>query len=52
MAHRARKTEHSGPKRGSGSYYGYKADAKHESNRKRRKWKHGKGDGVETWTLP
>jgi hypothetical protein len=36
MGYRAKKTEHSGPKKGSGSYWGRKGDAKKESNRKRR----------------
>lgn len=36
MAQRSRKTEHSGPKRGSGAYWGRKAEAKRESNRRRR----------------
>ncbi len=31
-----RKTEHAGPKKGFGAYYGRKRDAKHESNRQRR----------------
>ena len=37
MAHNARKTEHAGPKKGAGAYYGHKAEAKHESSRKRRR---------------
>lgn len=36
MAYEAKKTEHSGPKRGCGAYWGLKVDAKKESNRKRR----------------
>jgi hypothetical protein len=33
-------TEHSGPKRGRGAYWGYKWEAKKESNRMRREnWK-------------
>ncbi len=36
MANAARKTEHSGPKKGRGAYYGRKANAKHQSKRKRR----------------
>jgi hypothetical protein len=36
MAGRAKKTEHAGPKKGSGAYWGRKADAKCESNRVRR----------------
>jgi len=30
------KTEHNGPKKGRGAYWGRKADAKRESNRARR----------------
>jgi hypothetical protein len=36
MGYEARKTEHSGPKRGNGAYWGYKWEAKRESNRIRR----------------
>ena len=36
MGYEARKTEHSGPKRGNGAYWGYRWDAKKESNRIRR----------------
>ena len=36
MAYEARKTEHSGSKKGTGSYWGVKKDAKNESNKKRR----------------
>jgi hypothetical protein len=36
MAHRAKKTEHAGPKKGRGGYYGRKRDAKHESAKRRR----------------
>ena len=36
MAFKARKTEHSGAKKGHGAFWGRKADAKRESNRKRR----------------
>lgn len=36
MAYKARKTEHTGPKRGSGAYWGQKRAAKKESNRVRR----------------
>jgi hypothetical protein len=40
MGYEARKTEHSGPKRGNGAYWGYKCEAKRESNRIRREnWK-------------
>ena len=35
MAHEAKKTEHSGAKKGRGAYWGRKADAKRESNRRR-----------------
>ena len=36
MAWGAKKTEHAGAKKGTGSFYGHKADAKRSSNRKRR----------------
>jgi hypothetical protein len=36
MALQAHKTEHTGPKKGRGAFYGHKADAKHDSNRRRR----------------
>jgi len=36
MAGNARKTEHTGSKKGRGAYWGRKADAKRESNRARR----------------
>ena len=36
MANKSGKTEHSGPKKGEGAYYGHKEDAKKESNRVRR----------------
>ena len=36
MANEAQKTEHSGPKKGRGAYWGRKKAAKHESNRGRR----------------
>ena len=36
MAFKARKTEHSGSKKGRGAYWGRKVDVKRESNRKRR----------------
>ena len=36
MAGKAKKAEHSGPKKGSGAYWGRKVDAKRESNRARR----------------
>ena len=36
MGCEAKKTEHSGPKRGNGAYWGYKWEAKKESNRIRR----------------
>jgi len=40
MGYEAKKTEHSGPKRGNGAYWGYKCEAKKESNRIRREnWK-------------
>lgn len=37
MANNALKTEHSGPKKGNGAYYGRKIAAKHESNKSRRR---------------
>ena len=36
MGYEAKKTEHSGSKKGRGAYWGRKADAKKQSNRKRR----------------
>lgn len=36
MAYQAKKTEHSGAKKGKGAYWGRKADAKKESSRVRR----------------
>lgn len=36
MGYEAKKTEHSGAKKGCGAYWGRKADAKKQSNRKRR----------------
>ena len=36
MAYNAKKTEHAGPKMGRGAFYGRKAAAKEESNRRRR----------------
>jgi hypothetical protein len=36
MAHNAKKTEHAGPKKGRGAFYGRKAEAKRQSNRRRR----------------
>jgi hypothetical protein len=36
VAENAKKTEHAGPKKGRGAYWGRKADAKRESNRTRR----------------
>ena len=40
MGFEAKKTEHCGPKRGNGAYWGYRWDAKKESNRIRREnWK-------------
>jgi len=36
MAYNVRKTEHTGPKKGSGAFWGPKKIAKHGSNRKRR----------------
>ena len=40
MGFEAKKTEHCGPKRGAGAYWGYRWQAKKESNRIRREnWK-------------
>ena len=36
MANKAKKTEHAGAKKGSGAFYGPKAEAKKGSNRRRR----------------
>jgi hypothetical protein len=36
MALEAHTTEHSGPKKARGAFYGHKTDAKHDSNRRRR----------------
>ncbi len=36
MAFKARRTEHSGAKKGRGAFYGRKAEAKRASNRRRR----------------
>ncbi len=36
MGYEAKKTEHCGPKRGAGAYWGYKWEAKKESKRIRR----------------
>jgi hypothetical protein len=36
MGYEAKKTEHAGSKRGNGAYWGYKWEAKKESNRIRR----------------
>ena len=36
VAFNARKTEHAGPKKGRGAFYGRKAAAKAQSNRRRR----------------
>lgn len=36
MGYAAEKTEHTGSKKGCGAYWGGKADAKKQSNRKRR----------------
>jgi len=35
MAYNAKKTEHTGPKKGAGAYYGRKSFAKKASNRRR-----------------
>jgi hypothetical protein len=36
MAYNTKKTEHAGPKKGGGAFYGRKVDAKKASNRRRR----------------
>jgi hypothetical protein len=36
MGNKAKYTEHSGAKNGGGGYYGHRAEAKLESNKKRR----------------
>ncbi len=36
MAYNAKKTEHAGAKKGRGTFYGRKVDAKKASNRRRR----------------
>jgi len=36
MAYNAKKTEHAGPKKGTGAFYGRKAVGKKASNRRRR----------------
>ena len=36
MGNEAKKTEHSGSKKGNGAFWGYKEDAKKQSNKKRR----------------
>lgn len=36
MGYEAKKTEHSGSKKGGGAYWGRKTEAKKQSNRKRR----------------
>ena len=36
MAHNAKKTEHAGPKKGRGAFYGRKAEAKRQSSQRRR----------------
>ena len=44
MGYEAKQTEHCGPKRGNGAYWGYKWEAKKESNRIRREnWKREPG---------
>jgi len=55
MGYEAKKTEHSGAKHGNGAYWGYKWEAKKESNRIRREnWKReirgerGAGDRIAT----
>ncbi len=36
MANRVKKTEHAGPKKGRGAFWGRKVEAKRASNRRRR----------------
>jgi hypothetical protein len=36
MAHKSKKTEHAGPKKGRGAFYGHKWEAKRASSRRRR----------------
>lgn len=38
MGYEAKKTEHSGAKKGEGAYWGSKRDAKKESDKIRRRW--------------
>lgn len=47
MGYEAKKTEHCGAKHGNGAYWGYRWDAKKESNRIRREnWKREIRDGI------
>lgn len=57
MAGEAKKTEHAGPKKGSGADWGRKGDAKHESNRVRREHakravRQGLTDSAAEWADP
>lgn len=57
MGFEAKKTEHCGAKHGNGAYWGYKWEAKKESNRIRREnWKReihaGAGDAAQESTGP
>jgi hypothetical protein len=52
MAYNAKKTEHAGPKRGSGAYYGRKAVAKKASNRRRREDDRDAVSAADLGTLP
>jgi hypothetical protein len=52
MAYNAKKTEHAGPKRGSGAYYGRKAVAKKASNRRRREDDRDAVSAADLETLP
>jgi hypothetical protein len=51
-AYNAKKTEHGGPKRGSGAYYGRKAIAKKASNRRRREDDRDAVSAADLETLP
>lgn len=53
MGYQARKTEHCGPKRGNGAYWGYRWAAKKESNRvRRRNWKREIGTELAAVSKP
>lgn len=52
MAYNAKKTEHAGPKRGSGAFYGRKALAKKASNCRRREDDRDAGSAADLESLP